>query len=106
MRFTNATESSETCVWSDNVSIETISWSSNIGPVGTATYISGLSTIPVNQQQVGVNWECGANPTMITDQNPDYAKPNPNYQFTVSNFCMQDIYNKLCFDDYGHILPT
>ena len=104
MRFTNPNSAKEICAWSDNVNAESITWSSNVGPVSNETYISGLTTAPVQQQQLQVYWECGTDPSKISDLNPTYGTPNTNYQFTVSNFCVTDInFKNLCFSDYGQV---
>ena len=101
MHFTNPNSASEICAYTDDINgvSASISWSTNTGPV------SGSPSVPLAQQQQQQVYECGANPSTITDTNPDYSTPNTNYQFTVSNYCVNDYFtymnNPLCFNSYG-----
>jgi hypothetical protein len=86
---------SQICGYSDNNIIQSISWSTNTGPV------SGSPIAPIEQQQRQAVYECGTNPSIFTTTNPVYNSPNPNYQFTVSNYCLRDF--NTCFKDDGTI---
>ena len=87
----------QTCAYTNNFIVQTVSWSSNTG------LVSGYPLAPEEQQQRQVMYECGKDPNKFTTTDAVYNTPNPNYQFTVDRYCLSDFYN-VCFHDDGSLI--
>lgn len=90
--------SDQICAYTNNTIFQSITWGSNTG------LVSGYPPVPIEQQQRQVMYECGTDPKKFTTVNANYSKPNPNYQFTVDGYCLNDFsYDNICFNDNGMI---
>ncbi len=91
------TSPEQVCIYSNNIIVQSVKWGSNTG------LISEYPIAPIEQQQRQIMYECGKDPTKFTTTDAIYNVPNPNYQFTVNDYCLNDYKTKTCFHDDGSI---